>query len=319
MDQRLEMLEAVDRFGITVTEACRLYGCSREAFYVWRRRRAECGDASLENLSTAPHHSPGRISWQLESRIVEMRKAHRRWGARRIRDELRRAGLSGVDLPAKSTIERVLARNGLGRQPKPAPPAPKRFQRERANELWQIDAMDYLLADDTKVEIISTLDDRSRYSPALEAVPSLTAEQAISVFDQASAEIGPPESVLSDRGGEFTARASGGVGPFERHLWTRDVYTINGRGYHPQTQGKVERFHRTLREWLDDNGPYTTIDELNAQLAAFRHHYNHQRPHQAINGATPNEVFTASAKAAPDPALAAQHCRRETIRSTRAN
>ena len=111
-----------------------------------------------------------------------------------------------------------------------------------------------------------------------------------------------------------------GVNEFERHLWARGVYTLNGRGHHPQTQGKIERYHRTIDEWLDDHGSFDTIDELNASLLAFRHHYNHERPHQGdgMDDRTPAEVFHAAERATINPTIAAQRCRRQAVRRTSA-
>lgn len=315
IEQRLEMLESVERFGLTVSEACRLYGVSRETFYYWRRRFEEEGSEGLENRSTAPLGSPLRMPRRLEERIVGMRKQHRRWGARRIRAELKRAG---VDiLPAVSTIHRVLQRNSLiDHDPAPKPPTASSFRRERGNELWQIDAKDWRLEDGTGVHIISCIDDCSRFCPHLEAFDELTSQAAVTVFEEAAGVLGLPEAVLTDRGSSFTGRTTQTVSEFERHLWTQGVYTINGRPYHPQTRGKVERFHRTLSEWLQDHGPYPSLQALNRSLVEFARHYNHERPHQSLDDATPAEVWDNAEKTGPDPLLAEQRCRRKTIRPT---
>lgn len=315
VQQRLEMLEAVSRYGLTVSETCRVYGVSRDTFYYWRRRYDAGGLDALADRSTVPLRSPGQIPQWVELLIVEHRRNHPRWGARRIRAELARAKVTIV--PSRTTVHRVLQRNELIGPPRPKQPAPQRFERARVNELWQIDAKDWTLRDATPVEIVSVLDDRSRFCAQLRAFTVMTAQHAIEVFDLAASEHGMPQSVLSDRGSEFTGRTYGSVGPFERHLWGRDVFTINGRGAHPQTQGKVERFHRTLGEALDDAGPVDTLNALNETLATFRHHYNTERPHQSLGDATPAEIFASIAKAGPDPTLAEQRCRRETIRSTR--
>jgi len=314
MEKRLEMLEAPERYGITVDETCRLYQVSRETFYYWRRRFEAEGAAGLENRSTAPHRSPGRIPEELENQIVDFRKKNRRWGPRRISDELERAGIVG---PARSTIGRVLKRNHLiGKATSPKPVPPVRFVREQANELWQIDAKEWKLEEGTKVHIVSCLDDCSRVCGGIEAFFDLSGGAGIAVFDSAADSNGLPESVLTDRGANFTGRTTQTVSDFERHLWALDVYTINGRPYHPQTQGKVERFHRTLGEWLVDHGPFPTLKTLNTSLTGFAHHYNHQRPHQSLDGKTPAEVWDTVEKAKPDPDLAEQRCRRTTIRPT---
>src|SRR5687767_9911968 len=238
VQQRQQMLDAVERGELTVTEACRLWGVSRQTFYVWRRRRDGEGDGGLGNRSSRPRRSPGRMAPTLESLIVDMRRAHPRWGARRIRAELRRRGV----------------------------------------ELWQTDAKEWHLSDGTVVQVVSVLDDHSRLCGAVRAFAALSCEAAIEVFDAAAAALGEPEGVLSDRGGVFTGRSSGCVNAFERHLWALGVCTLNGRPYHPQTRGKVERYHRTLGEWLADGGPFADLGALDASLAAFRHDYNHARP-----------------------------------------
>jgi transposase InsO family protein len=317
MKQRRQMLEAVACGDVTVTEACELWMVSRETFYVWRRRYDAEGEAGLVNRSSRPRRSPGRLPPLLEGQIVDLRRAHPRWGARRIRVELRRRDVKVV--PARSTVHQVLVRNGLVRVAAAKPPeAPTRFVRSKANELWQMDATEVELADGTTVEVISALDDHSRCCGHVEAFPVLSTEAACAVFDAATSALGLPESVLCDNGAIFTGRVKQCVNRFERHLWGHGAYTLNGRARHPQTQGKVERYHRTLNEWLRDHGPFDTIEELNASLRRFRRHYNDERPHQGdgLNDQTPAEAFAAAVKAGPDPARAAERCRRETVRRT---
>jgi transposase InsO family protein len=221
--------------------------------------------------------------------------------------------------PARSTVHRVLVRNGLiVAAPKP-PAATQRFERSAPNELWQLDGLEYPVGDGITAHVLSVIDDHSRLCGATRGFPAETSAAAIAVFDAAAAELGLPYSTLADRGSAFTGRRTQTVSEFERHLWPLGVVTINGRGHHPQTQGKIERWHRTLREWLDDNGPYATLDELNTELARFRHHYNHERPHQGIGDITPAERFAATAAARPDPDNTIDRRHRETVRSTQTN
>ena len=314
MEQRLDMVLAPERYGLTVTEAAAMWGVSRQTWHVWRRRYDAGGVAALADRSSAPRSSPGRVSGRVEREVLRLREAHPRWGPRRIRTELLRRGLPA---PARSTIQRIFVRHGvLPARPVPTPP-PQRFERARPNELWQTDATDWLLADGTEVAVISVLDDHSRYCAAAVASASATREDAIAAFDRAAAEIGLPQAVLSDRGTIFTGRTTGCVVAFERHLWARGVATVNGRGHHPQTQGKIERYHRTLSEWLTDQGPFADLGALNAELDRFRADYNTTRPHQAIGDVTPAERFAATPPAGPDPDGIAR--RRDSRRSTAAN
>lgn len=318
MEQRLEMVLAPERYGLSVTEAAALWGVSRQTWHVWRRRYDAEGVAGLVDRRPVPRSSPARVSGRVEAEVLRLRAAHPRWGPRRIRTELLRRGLPA---PSRSTIQRIFVRHGVlpARQaPVPAPP-PRRFERARPNELWQTDATDWALVDGTPAQIISVLDDHSRYCPAAVAAATATGDDAIATFDAAAAEIGLPQAVLSDRGTIFTGRTTGCVVAFERHLWARGVATINGRSHHPQTQGKIERYHRTLSEWLSDTGPFADLDALNAELGRFRRDYNTLRPHQAIGDLTPAQRFSATAAAHPDPDHTAAQRRRESRRSTASN
>jgi transposase InsO family protein len=317
VEQRLDMVRAVEEYGLTVTEAAALWGVSRETWHQWRRRFEAEGVAGLSDRSTRPRVSPGRIAVELERQIVVLRSDHPRWGPRRVQGELRRRGF---EAPAVSTIQAVFARNGLVAAPAPRSKPTVRFERDQPNELWQIDGKEWRLADASLVSIISVIDDRSRYCAAVHAVAGeFEGADAIAAFDAAVADAGPPMSVLSDRGTQFTGRRHGAVGAFERHVWATGAYTLNGRGYHPQTQGKVERFHRTMAEWLDDEGDFGTLAELQACLDAFRRDYNHDRPHQSLADQTPAEVFNSIEHAGPEPDGNADRRRRECLRSTNPN
>jgi transposase InsO family protein len=318
VEQRLDMVLAPERDGLNVREVCALYGVSRDTFYRWRDRYQAEGIAGLEDRSSRPARSPGRINPAIEHHIVQLRTSHPRWGPRRLRAELRRRGHDAP--PARSTIERVLHRNGLmgDTASVPARKPLRRFVRSQPNELWQTDVMDWPLPVGTIAHTYSFLDDHSRLCAGVRAYVEETAVNAIDLFDAACDAYGPPHSVLSDRGPIFTGITSGCVGAFERHLWQLGICTLNGRPYHPQTQGKIERYHRTLIEWLTEH-PARTLGALNRTLAAFAEHYNHERPHQALDDDTPAAVWAATTKAVPDPDGTIERRQRETIRSTSNN
>lgn len=292
-EMRLEVLLEVERTGLTVTEVCRRYGISRQTYYRYRRRYLAEGLEGLEDKSHKPRSSPAQIPAELEIRIVEMRKDHPRWGARRIRAELDRAG---VDPPAVSTIHQVLRRNGLvAVQPPRRPKADKRFEREIANDLWQIDATQVACVDEPRASVINLLDDHSRYLLAALAGPAATGDLAWDAFELAASRYGLPRQVLSDNGLAFTGRLHGTIVAFEVNLRDLGVEMINSAPYHPQTLGKLERFHRTLKEWLRDEGPVYDVEHLQELLEGFRYHYNRQRPHQGIGDQTPAERYATDA------------------------
>lgn len=315
--QRGDLLRAVDEGGLKVTEACRLWGISRETYYFWRRRFEAEGEAGLEDRAPTPKSMPGRMSSDLEARIVSMRTAHKRWGARRIRTELRRSGMTSP--PARSTIHRVLVRNNLVNNTPSEPVASKRFERARPGELVQTDAKEVVLTTGKKVHVVSVLDDHSRYCCAAVVRESLDCESAIAAFDAAVAECGLPYCTLADNGSYFTGRLKNSVNFFERHLWGYGVLTINGRTYHPQTQGKAERYHRTLSEWIEDHGPFETVEQLQASVDEFRHDYNNLRPHQGIGDITPAERLAQTPWMGPDPEGTADRRVRSSIRKVGSN
>jgi len=286
---KLVVLLEPERTGASVAEVCRRHGISRASYYRYRRRYLDEGVDGLEPRSRRPRSSPGQIDALLEVEIVTMRKRHPRWGARRIHAELARAGW---EPPAVATIHRALKRNHLvAAQPPRRRKADKRFEREFANDLWQIDATQVLLAERDPVWVVDVIDDHARFLLAAVAVASPTGEAAWACFIAASAAYGLPHQLLSDNGLIFTGRLYGVEVAFERKLAEAGVELINAAPAHPQTLGKLERFHRTLKEWLHDEGPPLDLEHLQLLLDRFRAHYNSERPHQGINNQTPAERY----------------------------
>lgn len=286
---KLAVLLEPERTGESVVEVCRRRGISRASYYRYRKRYLAEGVDGLEQRSRRPRSSPGRIDAALEVAIVTLRKKHPRWGARRIHAELLRAG---VEPPAVATVHRALKRNHLvAAQPPRRRKASKRFERELANDLWQIDATQVALADEEPVWVLDCLDDHARFLLAAIAVESPTGEAAWACFVAASSAHGLPRQLLSDNHLSFTGRLYGREVAFERKLAQVGVHLINSAPAHPQTLGKLERFHRTLKEWLQEEGPASDLEHLQLLLDRFRAHYNRERPHQGIGNQTPAERY----------------------------
>jgi len=286
---KLVVLLEPERAGLSVAEVCRRHGISRASYYRYRRRYLDEGVEGLQPRSRRPRSSPGQIDRSLELEIVTMRKRHPRWGARRIHAELARAGRES---PAVATIHRALKRNHLvAAQPPRRRKADKRFERACANDLWQIDATQIALAESEPVWVVDLLDDHARFLLAALAVVSPTGEAAWACLSAASAAYGLPRQLLSDNGLIFTGRLFGVEVAFERKLAEAGVELINSAPAHPQTLGKLERFHRTLKEWLQDEGPPLDLEHLQLLLDRFRSHYNSERPHQGIGNQTPAERY----------------------------
>ena len=296
---KLELLSEPTRTGESVAEVCRRHGIARASYYRYRSRYREQGVAGLEPRSRRPRASPAQIPTLLEAEICELRRRHPRWGARRIHAELERAG---VDAPAVSTIHQALRRNGLVAPGKPRRlKADKRFERAVSNDLWQIDATEITLAGGERAWVIDCLDDHARYLLAALACHGPSGEAAWACFLRASAAYGLPRQLLSDNHSSFTGRRHGVTVSFERRLAAIGVQLINAAPGHPQTLGKLERLHRTLKEWLRDEQAPADLAQLQALLDRFRSHYNSERPHQGIGDRTPAERYRAGFQSAARP------------------
>jgi transposase InsO family protein len=293
VEQRLAVLQEPVWSGRSVREVCARHGISRETFYAWRRAYERDGLEGLVPRSRRPASSPGQLEAAVEDRIVRLRKDNG-WGARKIRDQLRREGHQ--PLPAVSTVGQALARRGQGPLPRvrmrnPAGSRPRRFERRYSNELWQIDGSMHRLADGSGYWVADIVDDHSRFLVGAEIAPALTCELAWAAVRAAVARHGQPEGLLSDNGLCFTGRLQRHTVAFERQVARAGMQLSHSRPYHPQTCGKIERFHLTYKQWLARRAAPATLTDAAGLLAQFTGHYNHDRPHQALDGAAPVERY----------------------------
>ena len=262
------------------------------------------GYDALVPLSRAPHRRPSQTPVELENEIVTLRKQLDEEGLDAgpltIQYHLRqRHG----DAPGRSTIHRVLSRRGfVTPQPQKRPRTSwTRFESCLPNETWQADMTHWALADGTNVEILDFIDDYSRMVTAAVVLPVTTAADVVAAFYQGASTWGFPASMLTDNGCIFTAQFRNGRCGFETELATLGITIKHGKPYHPQTQGKIERFHQTLKRWLRKQDAASSIAELQSQLDFFVRYYNEERPHSARGMIPPRKAFDALDKAAPDP------------------
>jgi transposase InsO family protein len=279
---------------LNVTQFCRDHGISTWFFWNLRRRHADEGDAALEPKSRAAHVIANKTPLQVEEAIVRKRKelidAGLDAGPATIAHHL--ADLPG--LPHEATIWRILKHRGfIVADPSKAPKrAHRSFTAERANDCWQIDDTAWQLADGTDVKILNVVDDHSRLAVASTAMATCTGAGALAALAVAAAIVGWPARILSDNAKAFRdtlAAALAAIGVGAGH----------SRPYHPQTCGKVERFHQTLKRWLAKQPAANSLDELQAQLDVFRMIYNHHRPHRGIDRRYPADVWTTAPKSGP--------------------
>lgn len=312
MDMGRYLVEAHLREGRSVAELARAHGVHRSWIYKLLARYREFGEAGLVPKSRRPHNSPNAVSAEVENEIVLLRKQLSEEGldagAVTIHWHLARGRET---VPSVSSIWRILIRRGcVNHQPQKRPRSSFiRFEADLPNECWQSDMTHWSLSDGTHVEIINFLDDHTRLCVASVAVPVARATDVAEVFISAAQKYGTPASVLTDNGCIYTARYRGGKVVMETLLETLGVTYKHSSPYHPQTCGKVERFHQTLKKFLEKQTGVETIVDLQGAIDRFVSHYNNGRPHRALGRETPREVFDSKAKAHPKNSVPETHFR----------
>jgi transposase InsO family protein len=301
---RVAVLKVVTK-ELTVTAAAAKYGYSRQHLHRLLARYHQGGINAVDPLSRRPRSNPQATSQEVRDRIIALRLQLAAQGldagpvtiAWHLEHEGHRA-------PSTSTIRRILHTAQL------VEPAPRkrprssyrRFAAAQPNECWQSDFTHWRLADGTDVEILNWLDDHSRFLLGCTVHHPVTGDIVAKTFLAVADQHGLPASTLTDNGRVYTARFGGGKNAFEYLLAVLGIQQKNGHPSHPQTQGKVERFHQTLKRWLAKQPPAATVPDLQHQLDRFRQVYNHHRPHRELARRTPATAYTALPKAAPSTA-----------------
>ncbi len=287
-EQRVRFVVAATRRDKPLRALCEEFGISPPTGYLWLERYRQQGIAGIVEQSRRPQHSPRQTCDALEQRVVELRKRYPDWGARKLQVLLEREGV----LLTRSTVHRILLRQGLVREADRHPPAVQRFERAQPNELWQ---MDFKGPKNWPQSVgpLSVLDDHSRYLIALEATGSPDGKRVRAHLEQAFERCGVPDAMLMDHGTPWWNWQSFS-GRTHLSLWLmRQGIRLCWSGIrHPQTQGKVERFHGSLQRSLDKRGGVGA--ELQAWLDAYRAEYNQVRPHEALRMQTPATVWRPS-------------------------
>ena len=303
--KNLVIVRAVAEQGLTHAEAAARFGVTRQWVHTLVRRYEAEGPDGIAPRSRAPKTRPGTTPPAIRDRIIELRHELIRSGADAgpvtIAWHLTQ---EGHPAPSTSTIRRILHTAEL------ITPAPNkrprnsyiRFQADLPNECWQADITHWHLANGTRIEILDFLDDHSRLLLEIRPAAAFTGAMVVAVMTELIARYGPPHSTLTDNGLVFTtrlARHKGARGGFEKLLAAHRITQKNGRPGHPQTQGKIERFHQTLKRWLKARPLPDTIEDLRALLTEFQTWYNTARPHRSIGRRTPQQAYTALPKAVP--------------------
>lgn len=299
MDCKLEFVRLAQAEGVNRRELCRRFGVSPTLGYRLLSRHAADGESGLAERSRRPHSSPARTLAAIEAAVMAVRTEHPAWGGRKIAAVLRRQGL---EAPSPSTVTQILRRHdvalgGFGG----GQAAFIRFEHPAPNDLWQMDFKGHVQLDagGGRLHPLTVLDDHSRFCLVLEACADQERATVKSCLINAFQRYGLPRRITADNGPPWGAgMRSQGVG----RSWTalgvwlleQDIALGHSRPYHPQTQGKDERFHRTLKAEALSGPPFADLEQAARRLRDWRMIYNTQRPHEALGLITPIERYAPS-------------------------
>lgn len=326
MSLRRELVLLAVQPDANVAELARRYGVSRKTAYKWIDRYREGGGDALDDRPRTPQCSPRKTPPEIEAAVLQVRDAHPRWGGRKIQTVLLR---QGIEAPSPATVTAVLRRHGcLSAEPVPRRTM-TRFEAEAPNDLWQMDHKgDFLLGDDTRCFPLTVLDDHSRFSLCIDGQPDQKCSPVQARLTAVFERYGLPRRLLCDNGrpwgsGWRRTDADGRTWPHYTGLaaWAMrlGITVVHCRPYHPQTQGKEERFHRTLKaEVLSVAAGGAAFADLAACQSAFddwRSVYNEERPHDALGMAVPADRYRVSERTLPDRLPVAEYDEGVEVRS----
>jgi len=313
MDQRREFVMLAKQEGVNLRRLCRQFGISAPVGYKWIARY-DAGDTTLADRSRRPHRSPERTVAAVEQQIVALRDAHPAWGARKISHRLKRDRQA---VPAISTVHEILRRYDRVSEPAGTPGQPYiRFEKEAPNQLWQMDFKGHSpLENGVSCHPLTMLDDHSRFSLCLAACDNEQGSTVQGHLKETFCRYGLPDAMFVDNGGPW--------GFTLEDPWTRltvwllklGVRVIHSRPYHPQSRGKNERFHRTLKAEVFTFRRYRDLADVQHAFDQWRAVYNLDRPHEALDYNVPASRYRPSSRPMPDRLPTVDYDEHEIVRS----
>jgi transposase InsO family protein len=296
MSQRYEFVVLAGQSGLAFKELCRRFGVSRKTGYKWLLRYRAGGVAALQDQPRRPQHSPRQTPPVMTTEVIALRRAQPAWGGRKLRRRLQDLGHTAV--PSASTCTAILRRADL-LGPRPAPGPMQRFERALPNELWQMDHKgDFPTQAGQRCYPLTMLDDHSRFNLVLDPAGNQRTPTVQAALSCAFEHYGLPETILCDNGPPW-GNDNGAHTALSVWLLRLGVRVVHGRPYHPQTQGKEERFHRTLNTELLCRHTWRDLAHCAAEFPRYRQCYNFERPHDALDGATPATRYRPSVRSVP--------------------
>ena len=297
MSERQEFVILASQDGANISALARRYGISRKTAYKWMTRFAQTGSAGLVDQARRPATSPIRTSDAMETRILAVRDAHPQWSGRMLHHHL---GGAAAGVPAPSTITAILRRHGRLDPAETSKHTPvQRFEHPEPNDLWQLDFMGHLPIQSGRVHPLSLLDDHSRFGLALVACACEQQQLVQTHLIRAFERYGMPRRILTDNGPPWGTSGAGGLTALEVWLLRLGIHVSHGRPAHPQTQGKVERWHATIHAEVFRYQSPLDLTVCQHHFDTFRDCYNLERPHTALAYATPASRYQPSPRPYP--------------------
>lgn len=300
MSQRKEFILQSKQPEQNMSWLCREYGISRKTGYKWLRRYDEEGDLGLEDRSRRPHQSPRKTAPKTEHIVLKVREQHPAWGGRKIRRRLKDLGCENV--PSASTITAILYRHGcIDPEESQKRQMLKRFEMEEPNQLWQMDFKGPFWIAGKKCHPLTVLDDHSRYLVGLFACENQQKETVEGHLTTVFRRYGMPEAFLIDNAGPWGPSSAESYYT-KLNVWMirLKIKIIHSRPYHPQTLGKDERLHRTLKAEVLKQHSFNDFPTCQICLSAWQDTYNHIRPHEALDLDTPSSHYVPSQRPFPE-------------------
>jgi transposase InsO family protein len=301
MERRLDFVRLADQATVPFATLCASFGISRKTGYKWLKRYQAMGTAGLVDQSRRPHTTPRATPAAVVAQVAELVETHPAWGGRKLHAIL---AANGQTAPAPSTLTAIIRREDL-RPPVQAATTPlTRFEAKDPNELWQLDFRGPRPLCHGQVRPLTLLDDHSRFALELQAVPDQTLATVQRVLSGCFERFGLPDALLTDNGPPWGSSRPDTRTQFEVWLWRYGVQVLHGRPYHPQTQGKVERLHKTIALEVFTGPRLGDVAAAQSAFDSWRDTYNHDRPHDALGLACPASRYARSARrwsAVPPP------------------
>lgn len=297
MSQRREFVMFAQAEEPNVSVLCARYGISRKTGYKWLRRFGADGVAGLQDRSRRPIHTNNKTADAVEQAVIELRQKHPAWGARKLSTRLKTLGHEGI--PAPSTVQGILRRHGLIEANVRSHRPWQRFEHAAPNHLWQMDFKGHFALQTARCHPLTVLDDHSRFSLCLAACANETGGTVQTQLTRTFEHYGLPDAMTMDNGAPWGSDAEHPYTAFTLWLMRLYIRVTHSRPYHPQTQGKDERFHRTLEAEVLRGPPFRDLVHAQLRFDAWREVYNLERPHEALGQQVPASRYRLSVRAFP--------------------